>query len=76
MDLKITLFDKGNMATYAVEQIDEKTFAIRLKGYHGDNKPPLYIKLHKTGKGWESAFHNQSFIHDVGLAIDSNTVLH
>ena len=76
MDLKITLFDKGNMATYAVEQIDENSFAIRLKSFHGENKPPLYIKLYKTGSGWESAFHNKSFINDVGLAIDSNTVLH
>ncbi|MGZ8544766.1 MAG: hypothetical protein ACXWV0_05690 [Flavisolibacter sp.] len=76
MDLKITLFDQGNMATYSVEQLDVNTFAIRLKTFQGENKPPLYIKLQKTGAGWESAFHNKSLISDVGFAIDSNMVLH
>ena len=71
MDVKITLFDKGLMATFNVEQENATTFAIRLKNYDGEPKPPLYLKLHRTSSGWTSAFKDALLISEIGMAIDS-----
>lgn len=71
MDVNIALREKDFRATFSVEQVDEKTFTIRLKKYDGDQKPPLYIKLIKTNNGWSSAFHDTELVHDLGKAIDA-----
>jgi hypothetical protein len=71
MEVKIVLFQKGIMATYKVEIQENATFAIRLKEFSGSPQPPLYIKLHKTEKGWNSAFDDRELIREIGFAIDA-----
>jgi hypothetical protein len=71
MEVKIALFQKGLMATYKVERQDHSTFAIRLKEFTGSSQPPLYIKLHKTDRGWNSAFEDGELIREIGFAIDA-----
>lgn len=70
MDVNIALYN-GVKATYNVEQVDDTTYTIRLKNYTGDSKPPLFIRLYKTDKGWNSAFSDVDMIKDIGEAIDA-----
>ena len=70
MNVKIALFQKGLMATYFIDKMDELTFNARLRAYSGDNKPPVYIKFYKTEQGWRSEFEDAELIRELGAAVD------
>ncbi len=70
MQIKIALFQKGLMATYHIDRVDEITFNARLRAYTGDSKPPDYIKMYKTEAGWRSAFEDAELIRELGAAVD------
>jgi hypothetical protein len=74
MDIKISYSEKNLSAIFSVEQIDNNVYNLRLKSFEGENKPPLFIKIHKTSDGWISAFNDASMIHNIGMAIDTISV--
>jgi hypothetical protein len=69
MNVKIALFQKGLMATYQIDRIDEITVNAKLRSFSGDSKPPAFIKLYKTDNGWRSAFEDAELIRELGEAI-------
>jgi hypothetical protein len=69
MTVKIALFQKGLMATYHIDRIDDITVNARLRSFSGDSKPPAFIKLFKTDLGWRSAFDDAELIRELGDAI-------
>ncbi|HWJ92825.1 MAG TPA: hypothetical protein VNR87_17035 [Flavisolibacter sp.] len=70
MDIKIALFEKGLLATYAIDRMDGTTFNARLKAFTGESKPPSYIKFQRTPSGWRSAFEDRELIRELGAAVD------
>jgi len=71
MDIKIALFEKGLLATYAIDKVDSTTFNATLRAFTGELKPPSYIKLHRTALGWRSALEDSELIRELGAAVDS-----
>jgi hypothetical protein len=71
MDIKIALFEKGLLATYAIDKVDSTTFNARLRAFTGENKPPSFIKFHRTVFGWRSALEDMELIRELGAAVDS-----
>ena len=69
MNVKIALFEKGLLATYSVNKIDEITFNARLREFSGIKKPPAFIKFYKTETGWGSAFEDAALIRELGEAV-------
>jgi hypothetical protein len=70
MDIKIALFEKGLLATYAIHKVDSMTFNARLRAFTGEVKPPSYIKLHRVAFGWRSALDDKELIREIGAAVD------
>ena len=71
MNVKISVSEKGLLATYSVDKVDETTFNARLKTFSGNKKPPAFIKFYKTESGWSSAFEDAALIGELGAAIES-----
>lgn len=70
MNVKIAVSEKGLLATYSVDKIDETTFNARLQTFSG-KKPPAFIKFYKTESGWTSAFEDAALIGELGAAVES-----
>jgi hypothetical protein len=71
MDIKIALFEKGLLATYAIDKVDSTTFNARLRAFTGEIKPPSYIKFQRTPFGWRSALEDMELIRELGEAVDT-----
>ena len=72
MDALIDFKSPGLTATFNVEQENDLTYNLRLTCFQGSPKPPLYLKIHKTSAGWQSAFENLVLVQKLGQAIDAS----